>query len=72
MPERRKNMLLDRLDNYISEVEKHDKVWTGIITSGIDLNEVMKMDEDERSEIMYLLDDKMINKIKKLEEGGLL
>jgi hypothetical protein len=65
-------MLLDRLDKYISEVEKHDKVWTGIITSGIELNEVMKMSEEKRNEILHLLDDKMINKIKKLEEGGLI
>jgi hypothetical protein len=65
-------MLLDKLDNYISEVEKHDKVWSGIITSGIQLNEVMEMDKEERNKILHLLDEKIINKIKKLEEGGLL
>jgi hypothetical protein len=65
-------MLLDRLDKYISEVEKHDKVWSGIITSGIELSEVMKMSEQERNKILHLLDEEMINKIKKLEEGGLI
>lgn len=65
-------MLLEKLDIYISEAEKHDKVWKGIITSGIELSEVMKMDKEKRDEILPLLDDEMINKIKLLEEGGLI
>lgn len=65
-------MLLDKIDNYISEVENHDRVWTGITASGIDVEEVMKMSQEQRNKIIHLLDEEMINKIKKLEEGGLL
>lgn len=66
------NMLLERIDNLISEVENHDRVWTGITASGIDVNEVMKMSKQQRDKILHLLDEEMINKINKLEEGGLL
>jgi hypothetical protein len=65
-------MLLEKLDNYISEVENHDKVWKNIIMSGIELSEIIKMSEEEREEILPLLDEEMINKIKLLKEGGLI
>jgi len=65
-------MLLDRLDNYISEVEKHDKVWKGVTASGFTVDELMQMTQEERDQIMDILDDKTINSLKKLEEGGLL
>lgn len=65
-------MLLDKLDNYISEIENHDKVWAEVIASGIDFEQILQMDKDQRDKIIHLLDGKMINKLKKLEEGGLI
>lgn len=65
-------MLLEKLDNYISEVEKHDKVWREVNASGIDFEQVLQMNKRERDQIVHLLDERMINKLKKLEEGGLL
>lgn len=65
-------MLLDRLDNYISEVEKHDRVWREVTASGIDFEQILQMDKYQRDKIIHLLDETMINKLKKLEEGGLI
>jgi len=66
------NMLLDKIDNYISEVEKHDRVWREVTASGIDFEQILQMDKYQRDKIIHLLDEKMINKLKKLEEGGLI
>ena len=65
-------MLLEKLDNYISEVEKHDRVWAEVTASGIDFEQILQMSEMERNQIIHLLDERMINKLKKLEEGGLI
>ena len=65
-------MLMDKLDNYISEADKHDKVWREVTASGLSIEEIMKMSKDERIQIMEILDERTINKLKKLEEGGLI
>lgn len=65
-------MLMDKLDNYISEAEKHDRVWREVTASSLSIEEIMKMSKDERIQIMEILDERTINKLKKLEEGGLL
>ncbi len=65
-------MLMDKLDNYISEADKHDKVWREVTASGLDFEQIMQLSKNERDQIIDLLDETMINKIKKLEEGGLI
>jgi len=65
-------MLMDKLDNYISEAEKHDRVWREVTASSLSIEEIMKMSKDERIQIMEILDERTINKLKKLEEGGLI
>lgn len=65
-------MLMDKLDNYISEAEKHDRVWREVTASSLSIEEIMKMRKEERTQIMEVLDEKTINKLKKLEEGGLI
>jgi len=63
---------MDKLDNYISEAEKHDRVWREVTASSLSIEEIMKMSKDERIQIMEILDERTINKLKKLEEGGLI
>jgi len=65
-------MLLEKLDNYISESEKHDRVWREVTASSFSIEEIMKMSKEERIQIMEILDERTINKIKRLEEGGLI
>ena len=65
-------MLLEKLDNYISESEKHDRVWREVTASSFSTEEIMKMSKEERIQIMEILDERTINKIKRLEEGGLI
>ena len=65
-------MLMDKLDNYISEAEKHDRVWREITASSLSIEDIMKMNKEERIQIMEILDETTINKIKRLEEGGLI
>ena len=63
---------MDKLDNYISEAEKHDRVWREITASSLSIEDIMKMNKEERIQIMEILDETTINKIKRLEEGGLI
>ena len=65
-------MLLEKLDNYISESEKHDRVWREVTASSLSIEEIMKMSKEERIQIMEILDERTINKLKKFEEGGLI
>ena len=65
-------MLLEKLDNYIYEAEKHDRVWREVNASSLSIEQIMRLSKEERIQIMEILDDKTINKIKRLEEGGLI
>ena len=65
-------MLLDKMDKYIQEVEIHDKVWKAITAAPIDIEDLTHMSKEERDEIFDILDEKLQEQIRKLEEGGLL
>jgi len=65
-------MLLEKLDNYIYEAEKHDRVLREVNASSLSIEQIMRLSKEERIQIMEILDDKTINKIKRLEEGGLI
>jgi hypothetical protein len=47
-------------------------VWAEVTASGIDFEQILQMDKYQRDKIIHLLDERMINKLKKLEEGGLI
>jgi hypothetical protein len=65
-------MLLNKIDKYISECDKYDKVLNSILTSGIELEDFLSMDENEREEIFEYLNEDIQKQIIKLQEGGLI
>jgi len=65
-------MLLDRLDEYIDSANKDAKI--GL--KDLDFDELMEkfihMSEEERIDLYSRLDVDKVNRLKKLEEGGLV
>jgi len=65
-------MLLEKLSNYIDEVEKEEKIWESILMPNITMEELIEMEPEEREEIKKILSNDMLEELIKLEEGGLI
>jgi hypothetical protein len=65
-------MLLEKLNNYIKECDLHDKVWSGVLAAGLELEDILSMNEDEINEVYDYLNEETKQQIEKLKEGGLI
>lgn len=65
-------MLIDQLDKYIVECDRHDKVWQGVLAAGLELDDLLSMSEDQIEEVYDYLSEEVKKQLDKLKEGGLI
>ncbi len=65
-------MLLDEINKYIKESDLNNKIWKSVTAPVIDINDFIKLNEEDREDIFDTLDGKTKEQIRKLQEGGLL
>lgn len=65
-------MLIEQLDKYIVECDRHDKVWQGVLAAGLELEELLSMSEEEVNDLYDYLSEEVKEQYEKLKEGGLI